>query len=186
MKLNHWDSGREEMRNIPVVCAACEQQVSVGGQIQDGVMVFDPCPNCGAVITGGLYVDDGEDEKEDRELEIGAEVEWFIDGGVEFQRSNSFGPLKKVPSLLVAVLMAGVDYFSQPDLAKDYVYTSIACMITKNLLSIQGVGSLMEVCEERLAKPVVAGGPQLVKLNGDNGKSAKSESQTEENTDDDE
>lgn len=184
MKLQHWDSGREDMRNIPVVCGVCNQQVSVSGVVQDGQLIFDPCPNCTAIITGGLFVEIGEPEERERDLDIGVTVEWWIEGGVESQRSSSFGPIKNVPSLLMTILVSGVDYYAHPNLSKEYLYTSIACMITGNLLSQVGVEKVADVTKTLLEKFMEAGGPQIVGLK--DGETPESEDTSEESEDDDE
>jgi hypothetical protein len=46
MNIDLWDSGMERIY-LPVVCPNCEMKVSVRGEIKDGIVQLEHCPECG-------------------------------------------------------------------------------------------------------------------------------------------
>jgi predicted RNA-binding Zn-ribbon protein involved in translation (DUF1610 family) len=154
VKLKHWTSGREEIRKVPIVCNVCNEQVSVGGWVQEDKLVFENCPNCGLPIRCEMF-GGTEKEKDDqaRNLPLYADVKWSIEGPVsEPERTGKIGPLYQVSSLLVRVMAHGAQYFSGPQLPESRLFGAACNLLVRHVLTPEHVANMIAVGTERLEK----------------------------------
>lgn len=186
-KLAHWDSGgKEEIRKVPIVCSVCNKQVSVGGWIHEGELVFENCPGCGAPIRAEMYAGVGDTEDQEAvPFPIYAEVTWKIEGGVESERTTKIGPLFQVTSLLTAVLNTGVEYFAHSTMSPGCLWESVCRILVTQVLTTDQMSGILDLYASRLAEDVVAQGPFTIVSSGGNGKIQKPQEKKPEDEDTD-
>ena len=188
-KLDWWESGREEIRKMPIVCpnVECGKQIQVSAFIKDDELVIENCPSCDAPISGALYV--GEpDVQEEIQYPISAEIKWQVEGSVIGERTTKFGPVPDIGSMLLYVLRDGVNFFGSPGLSSQQLYATIADFIIRNLLHPGQLREIMTLCGERLMNAADLEQFTVIKSNGGNGEEKPScdKDKTEEESDDDE
>ncbi|MHA2066098.1 MAG: hypothetical protein ACXABY_17140 [Candidatus Thorarchaeota archaeon] len=181
-RLKHWESGRDEMRKIPIVCPACETKVQVNAFIEDGNLVIGDCPACEEPISGALYVGEPDDDVEEQmEWAITAEIKWNVEGSVIQERRTKIGPVPDIPSILIYVLRDSVDFFGGPGISGQELYEILATFIVGNELNHDQVKGILALCGERLAKePADVELFSVIKSNGKNGDVRKCDGEDEE------
>jgi len=149
-QLKHWESGRAEIRKVPIVCSICGKEVQVGGWVHEDKLVFENCPGCDAPIRAEFYSGiEGDSEDVEKKYPISAEITWKIEGGMESERTSSFGPVIQVLSLLMSVLQSGIRYFAHPKLSEEHLFYSIATIIATQILTFEQVEALMAICVQQ-------------------------------------
>jgi hypothetical protein len=187
-KIEHWESGREEIRKIPLVCPndECVKKVQVSAFIQDGQLVIENCPACGMPIDAALYIG-AEEAEQEIQYAVSAEVRWHVDGSVIEERSTKFGPVVDILSIILYVLHDGVDFFGSPYLSSQQIYAGIADFIIRNRLQPEQLKKLMGLCSERLMSDAVMEQFTVIKASGNNGGAEPSgKKEDEEDNNDDE
>jgi hypothetical protein len=155
VRIKLWDSGREELRKLPIICPFCEKEVQISGTIEDGELKWDDCPNCQAMITGAFYSDDEEEyEPGVAKYPVSAEVKWMIEGAVESERTSKigsafsdFGPVE----LLSRVLVEGAGYFQRQAMPPSYILSRVLWLVLEVLPS-QYMEEIIVLCQERIAE----------------------------------
>lgn len=135
-KLLFWKGFKAaELRGLPIVCNACKSQVTINGDIENGVLVFDDCPACGSAIDGMLYMKGEERVGDQTALMLGAEIKWFTEGANVSESSAKIERIIQVPNLLMQVLDTGVKHYAHSNLPKNKIYRMIVGIILQSVLS---------------------------------------------------
>ena len=149
-KLHHWEGVKKpELRAIPVV--VCKNLVTIEGRVENGELVFDPCPACGAESVGFMQMADDVQEEQDAIL-VSAEISWFIRNGRMPKYTMSVAPTKSALDVIMSVLSTGATYFAHSEMPPQAIYYKVAEFIIRNLLPLKMAHSLMGVVNERLSK----------------------------------
>ena len=187
-KLVFWNSGRDEMRKIPIICPnpECLKQIQVGGSVEDGELAISNCTACGTPISAALYV--GEpDDTEELLHPVTATVTWTVGNSTVSERTTKFGPTMDIPSTLLTVLGDGVQFFRNPDISTHELYELLVRYIVANILPAEQLEEILKICSERMKTPTVVEEFTVIKSNGNNGVTRhSSDNEAKEDTDDDE
>lgn len=171
-KLKYWKGIKKaELRAVPVVCGACGQQISIGGRIEDGEMIWDSCHACKAPIDGYLVMA-GDDEVKQEALSLRAAVTWYVDGGRIPEASIVVGKTTEVLDVLLRVLTSGVGFYSHPELPQAALYLLLAKFLSERFVMLKDLPILTQAINGRIAKqPEISGKSDL--YSGGNGRHAE-------------
>ena len=148
-KIQHWNGIKKaELRYIPVVCGNCGHEVSIGGAVEDGQIVFEPCPACGAEISGFLQM--SSDVESEGALDVSAEVAWFVHGGQLPECKITIAPMKDPITLLVMALDTGIKFFAGKPPSISGYYRKVANFIVANMISLQDAQEVVQTINTRL------------------------------------
>jgi hypothetical protein len=164
-KVYLWESGRERIY-VPVVCYRCEEQVSISGKVQEGQIVCDPCPKCGAAFDISVDVetdtdasDSGVAVSDSLNLTTSAEVKWFCDGWLK-ESAFKFPECPSVVETILRVLRTGCMVYSCEKVSPMHLVDIVLRTQISALYSPEGLNNLKTFIDEVISKKTGAGNDQ--------------------------